>query len=137
MSTILVIIINIILLFIFFVILNSRIKRHSAPRVLEEYTKDVEELVVELNRAVDEAVTLSEERVKELKRCIRKAERFLKDPRLAETEEKKAEPVLTDRTNLMEKTKHLCSMGYSMDDIAQKLNITRPEVEFLQSITKG
>jgi F0F1-type ATP synthase membrane subunit b/b' len=140
MSLILVIIINIILIFIFFVILNSRIKRYSAPKVLDRYTKEVEELIVELNRAVDAAVNLSEERVKELKRCIRKAERLLKDPKLegqvSSGEEKVSEAVVGENKNLMEKTRHLLSMGYTHDDIAKKLNISRPEVEFLRSIAR-
>ena len=144
MSLILVVVINIILIFIFFVILNSKIKKNSAPRLLEEYTKEVEELIVELNRAVDAAVNLSEDRIKELKRCIRKAERLLKDPRLKaeeqpqnkEQEKEDSEPALGEHKNLMEKTKHLLSMGYTKDDIAKKLNISRPEVEFLQALSK-
>jgi F0F1-type ATP synthase membrane subunit b/b' len=140
MSLALVVVINIIIIFIFFVILNSRIKKNSAPKILEAYTREVEDLIVELNRALDDAVNLSEDRVKELKRCIRKAERLLKDPRLegqvSSGEEKDVEPVLGERKNLMEKTKHLLSMGYTKDDIAKKLDITKPEVEFLQSITR-
>jgi len=140
MSLALVVVINIIIIFIFFVILNSRIKKNRAPKILEAYTREVEDLIVELNRALDDAVNLSEERVKELKRCIRKAERLLKDPRLegqvSSGEEKDVEPVLGERKNLMEKTKHLLSMGYTKDDIAKKLDITKPEVEFLQSITR-
>lgn len=144
MSLILVVVINIILLFIFFVILNSKIKKNSVPRLLEEYTKEVEELIVELNRAVDSAVNLSEERIKALKRCIRKAERLLKDPRLGEgvltkeeeEPEKPIEPVLGEHKNLMEKTRHLLSMGYTKEDIAKQLNISKPEVEFLQALSR-
>ena len=144
MSLILVVVINIILLFIFFVILNSKIKKNSAPRLLEEYTKEVEELIVELNRAVDSAVNLSEERIKALKRCIRKAERLLKDPRLGEGgstkeeegPEKPVEPILGEHKNLMEKTRHLLSMGYTKEDIAKQLNISKPEVEFLQALSR-
>jgi len=141
MSLLLVVVINIILLFIFFVILNSKIKKNSVPRLLEEYTKEVEELIVELNRAVDSAVNLSEERIKALKRGIRKAERLLKDPRLGEEvsskeEEKPVEPVLGEHKNLMEKTRHLLSMGYTKEDIAKQLNISKPEVEFLQALSK-
>ena len=141
MSLLLVVVINIILLFVFFVILNSKIKKNSVPRLLEEYTKEVEELIVELNRAVDSAVNLSEERIKALKRGIRKAERLLKDPRLGEEvsskeEEKPVEPVLGEHKNLMEKTRHLLSMGYTKEDIAKQLNISKPEVEFLQALSK-
>ncbi len=141
MSLLLVVVINIILLFIFFVILNSKIKKNSVPRLLEEYTKEVEELIVELNRAVDSAVNLSEERIKALKRGIRKAERLLKDPRLGEEvsskeEEKPVEPVLGEHKNLMEKTRHLLSMGYTKEDISKQLNISKPEVEFLQALSR-
>jgi dihydropteroate synthase len=144
MSTVLVIVLNIILLFIVFVILMNRIKKQSAPRVLDEYAKEVEALIVELNNAVDQAVNISEERIKELKRCIRKAERVIKDPKLdfpatdqEDTNQGKERPPETrDRTNLMEKTRHLLAMGYTKVDIAKKLNITAPEVEFLQSLSK-
>ncbi len=144
MSTVLVIVMNIILLFIVFVILMNRIKKQSAPRVLDEYTKEVEALIVELNNAVDQTVNISEERIKELKRCIRKAERIIKDPKLhfpaTDKEDtnrgKERTPEPQDRTNLMKKTKHLLAMGYSKVDIAKKLNITAPEVEFLQSLSR-
>ncbi|MBN2324220.1 MAG: hypothetical protein JXQ30_10830 [Spirochaetes bacterium] len=144
MNIVLVIVLNIILLFIVFVILASRIKKQSAPRVLDEYTKEVEALIVELNNAVDQAVGISEERIKELKRLIRKAERLIKNPKLDLPEadaddanrkgEVPSEP--TDNTNLMEKTKKLLAMGYTKIDIAKQLNITAPEVEFLQSLSK-
>lgn len=143
MSPILVIVLNVILLFIVFVILMSRIKKQSAPRVLDEYAKDVEALIVELNSAVDQAVNISEERIKELKRCIRKAERILKAPELnspaPEADKdlsKDRTPEPADRTGLMEKTKHLIAMGYTKVEIAKKLNITPPEVEFLQSLSR-
>jgi len=143
MSPILVIALNVILLFIVFVVLMSRIKKQSAPRVLDEYAKDVEALIVELNSAVDQAVNISEERIKELKRCIRKAERILKSPALNSPEpeadkdlSKDRTPDPADRTGLMEKTKHLVAMGYTKVEIAKKLNITPPEVEFLQSLSR-
>ena len=144
MNPVLIIVLNIILLFIAFVVLLARIKKQSAPRLLDEYAKEVESLIVELNKTVDEAVNISEERIKELKRCIRRAERLLKEPKLnpppAEPEEEKERkedvPEPSDRTNLVEKTKHLLSMGFSKGDIAKKLNITAPEVEFLQSLSK-
>lgn len=144
MSTLLVIALNIILIFIVFVILMNRIKKQSAPRVLDEYAKDVEALIVELNNAVDQAVNISEERVKELKRCTRKAERIIKDPKFVtpvpeeadKNPEKDLPPGPADRTNLIQKTKHLLAMGYTKVDVAKKLNITSPEVEFLKSLSK-
>jgi F0F1-type ATP synthase membrane subunit b/b' len=146
MNFILVILINIILIFIIFVVLNNKIKKNSAPKVLESYAREVDNLIVELNEAVDNAVNLSEDRVKELKRCIRKAERLLKDPMMEKLHvstkknkeglEEEKEITIDDKKNLIEKARHLFSMGYTKEDIAKRLNISRPEVEFLKALNK-
>jgi F0F1-type ATP synthase membrane subunit b/b' len=146
MSLILVILINIILIFIIFVVLNSKIKKSSAPRVLESYAREVDNLIVELNQAVDNAVNISEDRVRELKRCIKKAERLLKDPRLeslnaslkSKTEDSKeaAETTVEGNRNLIDKARHLFSMGHTKEDVAKRLNISRSEVEFLKALNR-
>ena len=146
MNFILVILINIILVFIIFVVLNNKIKKSSAPKVLESYAREVDNLIVELNEALDNAVNLSEDRIKELKRCIRKAERLLKDPRLEKldpsTKTKSEEATLEkevsieDNKNLIDKAKHLFSMGHTKEDVAKRLNISKPEVEFLRALNK-
>ena len=146
MNFILVILINIILIFIIFVALNNKIKKNSAPKVLESYAREVDNLVVELNEALDNAVNISEERVKELKRCIRKAERLLKDPKVEKLntpmkkklDDSKDEKEITveNNRNLIDKARHLFSMGHTKEDVAKRLNISRPEVEFLKALNK-
>jgi uncharacterized paraquat-inducible protein A len=41
-----------------------------------------------------------------------------------------------DHKNLIDKTRHLRTMGYSKDDIANLLNISKPEVEFLEALNR-
>jgi hypothetical protein len=79
MSLVYVILINIILIFIFSVVLNHKINKNSTSALLDKYAKDVEDLIVELNRTVDDLLDLSEERVEELKKLIKKAEKLLKN----------------------------------------------------------
>jgi len=147
MSLILVIIINIIIIFIAFVVLNSRIRKSSAPSLLEQYTKEVENLIVQLNAAVDDVVSVAEDRIEELKEVITRAEKLLKNPKLkkllpAQTKtddrspgtELKAE--IGDRGNLVERTRHLLGMGHSKEEIAQILGISRAEVDFLESLSR-
>ena len=146
MNFVLVILINIILIFIIFVVLNHKIKKSSAPKVLETYAREVDNLIVELNEALDNAVNLSEERIKELKRCIRKAERLLKDPKLeklatttkkmSEDSKEEKETAVEDNRNLIDKARHLFSMGHTKEDVAKHLNISKPEVEFLKALNK-
>jgi F0F1-type ATP synthase membrane subunit b/b' len=146
MNFILVILINIILIFIIYVVLNNKIKKSSAPKVLETYAREVDNLIVELNEAVDNAVNISEDRVRELKRCIRKAERLLKDPTLEKLKtsmkkkevdlKKEKEITVEDNRNLIDKAKHLFSMGHTKEDVAKHLNISRSEVEFLKALNR-
>ena len=75
MSIVYVILINVILIFITFVILNHKISKNSTSALLDRYAREVENLIVELNRAVDDVLSLSEERIGELKKLIRKAEK--------------------------------------------------------------
>ena len=75
MSIVYVILINVILIFITFVILNHKINKNSTSALLDRYAREVENLIVELNRAVDDVLSLSEERIGELKKLIRKAEK--------------------------------------------------------------
>jgi hypothetical protein len=75
MSIVYVILINVILIFITFVILNHKINKNSTSALLDRYTREVENLIVELNRAVDDVLSLSEERIGDLKKLIRKAEK--------------------------------------------------------------
>ncbi len=152
MNFILVIIINIILLFIVYVALSAKIRGNSAPSLLERYTKEVENLIIQLNSAVDDVVSIAEERIDELKGFIESAEKLLKNPRV-----KKALAVagkahaVKDSTrrgqgtrntsgkvqpNLLERTKHLLAMGHTKDEIARILNINRAEVEFLEALGK-
>ena len=78
MKDILLILFNIVIVSIVWIILNSKINKNSLPSRIEEYTREVERLIVELNRALDEVVSISEERVKELKSMIKKAEKVVK-----------------------------------------------------------
>jgi hypothetical protein len=145
MSLILVIIINLILIFIAFVALNSRIKKNSAFAQIERYTKEVENLIVQLNAAVDDVVNVAEDRIDELKGVIARAEKLLKNPKLGRvlsTQRKEKSEGVSPATgeketqNLMEKTKHLLSMGHSKAEIAKLLKINRAEVDFLESLSK-
>lgn len=154
MNLLLVIIINIILIFIAYVALSSRIKKNSAPAMLERYTREVGNLIVGLNSALDNVVTISEERIEELKKCIESSEKLLKKPAVKRAlslvnkqsdetslhvEEKKGEEKKSKAKmpqNLMEKTKHLFSMGYTKEEIAQILQINRAEVDFLESLNR-
>ena len=156
MSYALLFAVNCIIIFIVYVVLNSRIRKNSAPGILERYTREVENLIVELNSALDDAVNISEEKVEELKKVIATAEKILKKPvvkkLLAERQdagvgsvEKDAgaapgpevdfPPKASGSDNLLKKTRHLRSMGYSKDEISRILKIQRAEVDFLESIS--
>jgi hypothetical protein len=147
MSLILVLIINIIIIFIVFVILHGRIRKNSAPSLLEQYTREVERLIVQLNAAVDDVVNVAEDRIEELKETIEQAEKLLKNPKLKKLqpaqkktpERSKMSEVksdIGDRGNLVERTRHLLGMGHSKAEIAQILGISHAEVEFLESLSK-
>jgi len=104
MNLLYITLINIILIFIASVILNNRINKKSTGFVLEEYTREVEKLIVELNRALDDVLNISEERLKELKRVIKKAEKVLNDPQVkimfsSDSEQKKKKSRLKERIN--------------------------------------
>lgn len=77
MSYILLLAINLIIIFIAWVILYSKIKKNSIPSRIEEYTREVERLIIELNRALEDVVSISEERIGELKSLIKKAEKVI------------------------------------------------------------
>lgn len=141
--------INLIIVFIVFVILNNKINKNSTSTLLERYARDVESLIIELNHAVEEVLNLSEERTEELKRVIKRAERLLKKPEIRKilADGKKTEPTPAEpeqkragraekNVNLIEKTRHLLSMGHTKEEIAEILNINRAEVDFLQSLQK-
>ena len=147
MSLILVLVINIIIVFIAFVILQGRIRKNSAPSLLEQYTREVENLIVQLNSAVDDVVNVAEDRIQELKETIERAEKLLKNPKLkklqppqkkqaARSKASAGKSELRDRGNLVERTKHLLGMGHSKDEIAQILGISHAEVEFLESLSR-
>lgn len=164
-SAIYITLINVILIFIAFLILYNRINKKSAPSIVEEYTREVERLIVELNRAVDDVLNISEERIQELKKLIRKAERLLKKPEVKDlvsrlpdekgpekqnegekSVESASETIAVsdgvenkstgdnDKRDLIAKTRHLVSMGYSRDEIGRILGINRAEVELLLSL---
>ena len=147
MSLILVLIINIIIIFIAFVVLHSRIRKSSAPSLLEQYPREVENLIVQLNAAVGDVVNVAEDRIEELKETIERAEKLLKNPKLkklqpsqkrtsARSEAPGGKTDIGDRGNLVERTRHLMSMGHSKEEIAQILAISRAEVDFLESLSR-
>jgi hypothetical protein len=149
MSLILVIIINIIIVFIAFVVLNSRIRKSSTPSLLAQYTREVENLIVQLNAVVDDVVNVSEERIDELKGVIERADKLMKDPKMKKllpaqkrtanhpsAGEEKVEMINRDRGNLVERTKHLLAMGHNKEEIAQILSVSRGEVDFLESLSR-
>ena len=158
MNFVLIFIANCIVVFIVYVVLNSRIRKNTAPGMLERYTREVENLIVELNGALDEAVNVSEEKVEELKKVIAAAEKILKRPAVkkllaqnqAHSHQSRQDPYdsvnrnteatvpidTQDSDNLLQKTRHLRSMGYSGDEISRILKIQRAEVDFLESISR-
>lgn len=149
MNLVLVIIINIILLFIIYVVLSARIRSNSAPSLLERYAKEVENLIIQLNSALDDVVNIAEEKIEELKGFIESAEKLLKNPKVkkaigaagnATSLNKKSKVSGTStgelQPNLLERTKHLLAMGHTKDEIAKILNINRAEVEFLEALSK-
>ena len=83
MSTVYVILINVLLLFIVYLVLNHKINKNSTSALLDRYAREVENLIVELNRTLDDVLNLSEERVNELKKLIKKAEKTLLSERSA------------------------------------------------------
>jgi hypothetical protein len=144
MNFVYIILLNLILIFIFYVILNHKINKNSTSTLLEKYAREVENLIVELNGAVDTTLNLSEEKINELKKLVKKAEKLLKNTEVKKVlSESSGEmtnkiPELTASKNLMEKTHHLLSMGHSKEEIAKILHINRAEVDFLESlISKG
>ena len=169
MSYILLLIINLIVIFIAWVILYSKIKKNSIPSRIEEYTREVERLIIELNRALEDVVSISEEKIEELKSLIKRAEKVVKKSNKKtkktpvvkpETSSGKKEGLekdikgyvaingsknkkeseikldkgSLDKRSLIEKTRHLVTMGYSRDEIAKVLGITPVEVDFLKSL---
>ena len=151
MNFVYITLINLILIFIFYVILNNKINKNSTSSLLERYAREVENLIIEMNRAVEGSLNLSEEKIGELKKLIKRAEKLLKNTEvrkfLSESKNKgqivageKKEKVsgLAESKNLMEKTNHLLSMGHSKEEIAKILHINLAEVDFLESlISKG
>lgn len=150
MSLVYTIIINIIIIFIVFVLLNNKINKKSTSTLLEKYAGEVENLIIELNRAVEDVLNLSEERMDELKKLIKKAERILNKPAVKKSLAlKRHEPEIpvdidikknadiSESTHLLEKTRHLLSMGHSKEEIAKLLRLKRAEVDFLESLNKG
>jgi len=159
-SAVYITLINIILIFISFLILYNRINKKSAPSIVEEYTREVERLIVELNRAVEDVLNISEERIQELKKLLRKVERLLRKPEVKEliqrlpdektvdesTEESFPDQVKNtkglrpgnlknkEKGDLASKIKHLISMGYSREEICRILDINRAEVDLLLSL---
>jgi hypothetical protein len=83
MSTVYAILINAILLFIVYLVLNHKINKNSTSALLDKYAREVENLIVELNRTLDDVLNLSEERVNDLKKLIKKAEKTLISERSA------------------------------------------------------
>ena len=115
--------------------------------LLQQYTREVENLIVQLNAAVDDVVNVAEDRIEELKETIERAEKLLKNPKLkklqssqkkpaARSEPSVGMPEIGDRGNLVERTRHLVSMGHSKEEIAQILGINRAEVDFLESLSR-
>ena len=144
-----IVLINIILIFILYVVLNNKIKKNSKSTLLDTYAGEVENLIVELNRALEDVLNISEERIGDLKKLIKKAEKLLKNPDFkkalqtsaGETESPSSDDPekassLTGSGHILEKTKHLLSMGHSKEEISKILKINRAEVEFLESLNK-
>ena len=144
-----IVLINIILIFILYVVLSSKIKKNSKSTLLDTYAREVENLIVELNRAVEDVLNISEERIGNLKKLIKKAEKLLKNSEVKKalsfsgTEPANPRPgdlnkdsVLTGPGHMLERTKHLLSMGHTKDEISKILKINRAEVEFLESLNK-
>jgi len=144
MNLFLITILNILFIFLAYIILNNKINKNSALSQSEKYTKEVERLIIDLNNALDDALNISEERISELKKLIKKAEKTIRKTSnniILDREEKNNEPEIKEETpeiskeeNLIERTKHLVSMGYSTDEIAKILDIKKAEVEFLKSL---
>jgi len=181
MSYIFLIIINLIIVFIAWVILYSKIKKNSIPSRIEEYTREVERLIIELNRAVEDVVSISEERVDELKSLINQATKIIDKAKnvknlkieksdisntsysdkmqktvdsgnkiennsktnqsakelVKKNKDKKESQIKIEESSLIEKTRHLVTMGYSVEEIAKMLGITPAEVDFLKSLSIG
>jgi len=138
--------INLILIFIFYVVLNNKINKNSTSSLLEKYAREVENLIIELNRSVEDVLNLSEEKTADLKKVIKKAEKLLNNPAVKKTltssknksgntsGEIEDNPLNVKPKNLMKRTNRLLSMGYSKEEIIKILNINRAEVDFLESL---
>ncbi len=144
-----IILINIILIFIVYVVLSSKIKKNSKSTLLDTYAGEVENLIVELNRAVEDVLNISEERIGDLKKLIKKADKLLKNPEVKKALSSSGTepashpqgdidkvPDLTGPGHMLERTKHLLSMGHTKEEISKILKINRAEVEFLESLNK-
>ena len=145
MNLILVTVINLIVIFIVYVVLSSRIRKNSSAEALERYMREVEALVVQLNGAVDDVVGIAEDRIGELKSFVEKAEALLADPKVKKLiskrkppEEEAAKKPLSEagQENLVARTKHLLKMGHSKEEIADILKISRAEMDFLDSMSR-
>ncbi len=145
MNLILVIVINLIVIFIAYAVLSSRIRKNSSAEALERYMREVEALVVQLNSAVDDVVGIAEDRIGELKEFVDKAEALLADPKVQKLiskrkppkEEAAGKPLSSEgQENLVARTKHLLNMGYTKEEIAEILKISRAEMDFLESMSR-
>jgi len=146
MNLLYITLINLILIFIFYVVLNNKINKNSTSSLLEKYAREVENLIIELNRSVEDVLNLSEEKTADLKKVIKKAEKLLNNPAVKKTltssknksgntsGEIEDNPLNVKPKNLMERTNRLLSMGYSKEEIIKILNINRAEVDFLESL---
>ena len=146
MNLLYITLINLILIFIFYVVLNNKINKNSTSSLLEKYAREVENLIIELNRSLEDVLNLSEEKTEDLKKVIKKAEKLLNNPAVKKTltssknksgntsGEIEDNPLNVKPKNLMERTNRLLSMGYSKEEIIKILNINRAEVDFLESL---
>ncbi|MFW6138044.1 MAG: hypothetical protein ACOC7U_02610, partial [Spirochaetota bacterium] len=80
MELVYITLINIIIVFIAFVILNNKIRKNVPESILGKYTKEVENLIIELNQSVEDTVNITEERISQLKKLVKKADKMLKSP---------------------------------------------------------
>ena len=106
--------------------------------------QNIEELA---NWLLKGQTTWKDYRIEELKETIERAEKLLKNPKLkklqpfqkkpaARSEASVGKPEIGDRGNLVERTRHLMSMGHSKEEIVQILGISRAEVDFLESLSR-
>jgi DNA-binding NarL/FixJ family response regulator len=144
---------NIVFCTIVYLVLKRKFEREMNPdAVLRQIRGEVNELIVELNQTTERNVSLIEERIAELNRCVEESDKRLSllkresernersqevyshlNPRIVAKPDSQAKKELTKREQVID----LYNKGMDPKLIASRLDITLGEIELIISLGNG